>query len=314
MNRPPRIARHSKLALAALATAVLCLGGATAGASEDSTSPIVGIWSFNGGQIGVQRLSDGTYTGTVVAETTFAECPHPVGQPIWTGMTEHKDGLFTGYHQWYEVECKINPTLGPTAWRVLEEPNGDRYMRVCFSHPDPGTPEPPMPTISPDGAPKEPSEYAEHDVTYGCYNSKSIAPLPVVQGTSGGKTGARGGGSGSSSNSSAEGAGKGPLPTVDTLSLPATNKCLSAKLFVIRLKDPQYDPFKTVTIVFKGHKLKTTRHGAYVTATINLAGVHGKSFTVKVKATTVLGHTLSATRTYHRCGKHKKAGKGHKKG
>jgi hypothetical protein len=292
VNRP--LCHTPRLLLAlTLATVSLLCGGATAGASEEPTSPIVGVWTFNGGEIAVKPLGKGTYIGVVVSPTTFAECTHETGEQIWSEIKEQSDGYYWGLHQWFEADCKRNPKLGPTAWRVLQEPSGARYMRVCFSHPDTS-----QPKISPDGT--------SEGVTYGCYNSTPIAPLPVVQGSSSG-------GSGSGSPGGSGGGEKGPLPTVETLSLPSAKKCLAAKLFVIRLKDPRYDPFKTVTIVFKGHKLKTVRHGAYVTATINLAGVHGKSFTVKVKATTVLGHTLSATRSYHRCAKHK-AGKGHKKG
>src|SRR5438445_1864086 len=79
---PPRRRRPPRSLLLAIATAMLlAVGVAPAGAA----SSIEGIWSFNGGQIGVQRLANGTYAGTVVVETKFAECVHPVGQEIWVG-------------------------------------------------------------------------------------------------------------------------------------------------------------------------------------------------------------------------------------
>jgi hypothetical protein len=53
----------------------------------------------------------------------------------------------------------------------------------------------------------------------------------------------------------------------------------------------------------KGYKKKiaTARKGKYIVATINLKGLPKGAFTVKIHATTVLGHTLSASRTYHTC-------------
>lgn len=281
MNRPLHNTRRLLLPLVIVATTLLYAGAADAGAPTNTA--IEGVWSFNGGQIGVQRLSNGTYVGTVVAETKFAECAHPVGQQIWTGMTEQQDGSYWGLHQWYLAKCQENPERGPTAWRVLEETGGVHYMRVCFSHPGSS-----QPTIAASGAPRGESEYAAHGVTYGCYNSARIAPLPVAPGT--------------------EGAGEGGTSgSVESLSLPSANKCLSARLFKIRLKDPRYDPFKTVTITLKGHKLHTSRHGSYVIATVNLTSLKGKAFTIKVHATTVLGHRLSSHRTYHRCAKKPKS-------
>lgn len=245
---------------------LLALGVGTA--SAGATAGIEGVWSFNGGQIGVQRLSNGTYAGTVVAETQFSECVHPVGQQIWTGMTEQPDGSYWGLHQWYSANCQENPVPGPTAWRILEEANGSHYVRVCFSHP--GTSQP---TIAADGAPKEASEYAAYHVTYGCDSSALIAPLPGKKGASG-----------------SEG-----------LTLPSAKQCLKIRRFKIRLKNPKYDPFKKVTITLNGHKIGTSRKGNYVVATISLKGLRKGAFTIKVRATTVLGHHLSARRTYHTC-------------
>jgi hypothetical protein len=45
----------------------------------------------------------------------------------------------------------------------------------------------------------------------------------------------------------------------------------------------------------------TARKGKYIVATINLKGLPKGAFTVKIHATTVLGHTLSTSRTYHTC-------------
>jgi hypothetical protein len=272
--------------VAVVAAALLSVGAASAGAASKS-SEIEGVWSFNGGEVDVVAIPGGKFEGIVTVATKFAECTHSEGEHVWTEITPQTDGSYWGLHQWFHnpPTCEMNTTLGPTAWRVLHEPNGSRYLRVCFSHP--GTTQP---TIAPDGAPKAPSEYAEYHVTYGCDNSALIAPLPVVSGTSGsGKT------------------------VSESLTLPSAKQCLRPGLFKIRLKEPKYDPFKKVTITFKGHKVTTSRKGNYVVATINVKGLSKSAFTIKVSATTVLGHHLSTHRTYHICKKTKKHGKKAKK-
>jgi hypothetical protein len=266
-------ARSRRSLLTATATAIVLAIGST---SAVAASSIEGVWSFNGGQIAIQpsATANGTFMGTVVAATKFAECTHVVGEPIWTDITEQPDGSYWGLHQWFLGACERNPTRGPTAWRVLEEPGGAHYLRVCFSHP--GTTQP---TIAANGAPKGPTEYAAYGVTSGCYNSELIAALPVV------KPGGSGGVAGS----------------IERLTLPSAKKCLSLRLFKIHLADPQYDPLKTVIVTLKGRRIPTLRKGKYVVATINLKGLPKGSFTIKIHATTVLGHHLSASRTYHTC-------------
>jgi hypothetical protein len=270
--------RGRRSLLAAMAVAlVLAIGSASAVAA----SSIEGVWSFNGGQIAIQSspTANGTFEGTVVSATKFAECTHVVGEPIWTDITQQPNGSYWGLHQWFFGACERNPTRGPTAWRVLEEPSGAHYLRVCFSHPETS-----QPTIAASGAPKGPSEYAAYGVTYGCYNSALIAPLPVVAG-SGGVAG-----------------------SIERLTLPSAKKCLSLRLFRIHLADPQYDPLKTVIVTLKGRRIPITRKGKYLVATIDLKGLPKGAFTVKIHAMTVLGHHLSASRTYHTCiGKPKKS-------
>jgi hypothetical protein len=266
-RRPPRRPRRPRaLSLMIAAVMLLGVGAASAGAAS---SPIEGVWSFGGGQIAVQPTAGGTFTGTVVVATKFAECAHPVGQQIWTGMTLQPDGSYFGFHQWYETaapSCKPNPTAGPTAWRVLEGASGSHYLRVCLS--TPGTAQP---TVAANGTCV--------GATYGGVSSALTAPLPVA--------------------TSKEGL------TKESLSLPSAKKCLSVRLFQIHLPDPKNDPLKKVSITIKGYKRKiaTARKGKYIVATIDLKGLPKGAFTVKIKATTVLGHTLSASRTYHTCKK-----------
>ncbi len=138
MDRPKYSLLRRAALLATVVAAMLTIGVASAGAA----SSIEGVWAFNGGQIAVQPLSNGTLVGTVVTETTFAECGHPVGQQIWTGITPQADGSYWGLHQWYfeKSGCALNPTLGLAAFRVLEGSSGSHYLRVCLSNP--GTTQP----------------------------------------------------------------------------------------------------------------------------------------------------------------------------
>jgi len=255
-------------AVAALLTLLVCAAGAGASAS------IEGVWAFDDGQIAITPAANGTFVGTVVDETKFAECTHPVGQQIWTDIVPQPDGSYWGHHQWYfEGTCAPNPTLGPTAWRVEQATDGSMYMRVCFS--EPGTTQPTIPASGP-----------EANVTYGCVNSALTAPLPspAASGVSG-----------------------------ERLSLrPSAKRCVSARLFKIHLAEPSYDPFKTVRVTVAGHRIKTVRKGKYVVGTIDLRGLPRGAFTVRIQVTTVLGHHLSGSRTYHTCARkprHTKPGK-----
>src|SRR5580692_6402116 len=135
------IARRSLLPVPIVPLAALALGG---GATAAESNTIEGVWSFKGGSIAISPLTDGSFQGVVDTETTFAECPHPAGQVAWTDMKQQPDGSFWGDDAWFVREgggeCKQDPNLGPTAWRVLENSTGGHYLKVCFSHP--GTSQP----------------------------------------------------------------------------------------------------------------------------------------------------------------------------
>jgi hypothetical protein len=287
-RRPPR-RRFGRLTLAIAAVMLLGVGVASASAA----SSIEGVWSFGGGKIAIQPEGNSNkFEGVVVSPTTFAACIHPVGQKIWKEMTLQSNGSYFGFHQWYQNSspCVLDPTLGPTAWRVIEESNGSHYLGVCLSRP--GTTQP---TIAASGTCT--------GATYGSVSSGLISELPTTGSRTNGGSGSSGGsgGSGSSGGSGTEG-------PKENLSLPSAKQCLSVRLFKIHLQDPKYDPFKTVSVTIKGykHKIATARKGNYIVATINLKGLPKGAFTVEIKATTVLGHTLSANRTYHTCKKKSK--------
>ena len=93
--------RRLALPIALLTTLALAVAGgigvASAGASSNSS--IEGVWAFENGQIAIHPTAGGTFTGTVVVPTMFAECVHPVEQSIWTGMTLQPDGSYWGFHQ-----------------------------------------------------------------------------------------------------------------------------------------------------------------------------------------------------------------------
>jgi hypothetical protein len=252
------------LAIAAIAL-LLTVGAGTAAA----TSNIEGIWSFNGGQIAVQPAANGTFEGIVEVPTKFATCTHPVGQHIWTDMTLQSDGSYWGLHQWYEsTACTENPKyLGPTAWRVVEESNGSRYLRICLS--EPGKSQPTIPTGTQGAG------------SYGCQNSALTAPLAT--------------------------SGVGSFKQV--VSLPSAAKCLSGRKFLIHIHGSKYDLFKSVVVTLRGHKLAIVHHGDTYIATVNLKGLPPGAFTVKIKAVTFRGHTLSGSRTYHTCAKAPKKSK-----
>jgi hypothetical protein len=280
-RKTPRVGRlrcPRSLLLAIAVVMLLGVGAASAGAA----SSIEGIWSFGGGQIAIQPLSDGTFVGTVVAETKFAECTHPVGQQVWTGMTLQPDGSYFGSHLWYESKpgspCIENTERGRTAWRVIEA-NGSRFLRVCFSTPESGAPQP---TIAPDGAPNGPSEYAEHHVTYGCVNSSPTAPLPIIEPNNPG--GSSPGGSFSKA-----------------VILPATTLCVKLNSLKIKLQDPKFDPLKEVVIRIKGKKVASVHSIKQLKKGIQLKGLPNGTYTLKIVATTVLDQKLSGSRTYHSC-------------
>jgi len=286
-RRPPR--RHfGRLTTLLIAAAMLLgVGVASAGASSN----IEGVWSFGGGQIAIQpEGTSGKLEGIVVSPTTFAACVHPDGQQIWKEMTLQSNGSYFGFHQWYKSAptCALDPTLGPTAWRVIEESKGSHYLGVCLSNP--GTSQPAIATSG-----------TCTGATYGSVSSALVSELPTTGTGSGTSGGSGSGGSGSSG-------GSGTAGPKESLSLPNSKQCLSARLFKIHLQDPKYDPFKTVSVTIKGykHKIATARKGKYIIATINLKGLPKGAFTVKIKATTVLGHSLSASRTYHTCKKKSK--------
>jgi hypothetical protein len=278
-SRAPSGKPRSLLLLAIVAMVLLGAIATVQVASASPTSPIEEVWSFSGGQVAIQAQPGGTFVGTVVAPTSFAECTHPVGEAMWTDITPQPDGSYWGLHQWYfeNAGCLRNPTLGKTAWRVLEAANGAHYLLVCFSSPGD-----PQPTIAPNGV--------VANVTYGCRESAQIAPVPVQVAPSS-KAGVQ----------AFEEAVT--LPSVDQggPKKGSAQKCFSRRVFQIHLRDPKYDPLKEVVVTIRGRRVAVVRRGKVFASTIDLKGLPRGTFTVKIRVTTVLGHHLFGSRTYHTC-------------
>jgi hypothetical protein len=256
--------RNARRRLAACVGVCLLISMLIVSGASASVS-IEGVWSFNSGQIAIKpEGAGGKFEGVVVSATKFGTCVHPVGQRIWTGITPRPDGSYWGFHQWYfeTSACVENTQLGLTAWRVEEPSGGARQLRVCLS--EPGKAQPTIPSGSPGiGA------------SFGCVSSARIAALPTK--SSGGSGG------------------------TEKLSLPNTKQCVSLRHFQIHLRDPAYDPFKEVVVSLRKHTIAVKRHGRYIVASIDLRGFPVGVFTLHVRATTVLGHHLTASRTYHTC-------------
>jgi hypothetical protein len=254
--------------------AILAFSGPVAAATPNS---IEGVWSFNGGAVEIQPLSDGTFQGTVVKPTKFVNCSHPEGQIMWTNMHPQADGSFAGLHQWYHSNCEVNPVLGYTVWRVLESSSGARVLKVCFNNPG-GTIQP---TIAADGK--------EANVTYGCQESSPLAPPQKVEGEGTGK-----GGSGS---------GSGVITFNQTVGLPNAKACVSQTSLKIALKDPKYDPLKEVVVKLNGKKVADVKGVKRIKKGITLTKLPSGTYKISVVATTVLNQRLTGSQTYKSCTK-----------
>jgi hypothetical protein len=251
------------MALLTALAAILLVAGA---GSASAAAPIVGVWSFSGGKVAIQAQSDGTFAGTVVAPTKFAECTHPAGEQMWTQITPQADGSYWGSHQWFfaDAECIPNPALGPTAWRVLSN-NSSQFLRVCFSEPGSNA----QPTIAADGS--------NTKATFGCVDSARISALPKL--------------------SSAK--------LARFAHLPRNRSCLGGRKLRINLQDPDNDPFSKIEVSLRSGKLhrKATvkRHSHNAIATLSLKGLPEPDFTLSARLTTVLGRHLSLHRKYRLC-------------
>jgi hypothetical protein len=260
----------ARRALTLLPIALLAALAFSASASA-ATNEIEGVWSFNGGSVAIERVAGGeTFQGKVETETKFDECPHVPGEIMWTNMKEGADGSFWGLHQWFHAGCKAESTfVGPTAWRVLHNAKGGRYLKVCFSRPGGDQPE-----IAPSGVETKPSGF------FGCYESSLIEPLPTSSGSGSGGSG--------------------------VLSTTTTKACVSQSTLKLKLKDSKNDPLKQVVISVNGKKVAAVKgvkaiNKALKKGGITLTKLPSGTYKISVTATTVLHKTLTGSQTYKSC-------------
>ncbi len=265
-----RRAVTASAATLAVCCAVAFAALAVAAASAAASSSIEGVWSFNGGSVAIQPEAGGKFTGTVLKTTQFAECPHQVGEQMWSDITERPDGSYWGLHQWFYAEsgCKLNPNLGPTAWRVL--PAGtSHFLRVCLTEPGEDAVQP---TIAPTGV--------SSGEPFTCVDSSLIGPLPENKPSeffdSGGGAGA-----------------------VDAAA------CLPANKIRIRIKAPKTNPLKEIHVALKGGGIRRVvrikpRPKTFI-AVIKLGRITAPTVRATVRLTTVLGAHLHHRHVYHRC-------------
>ena len=246
---------------------------AAAPSAAAAQADIEAVWSFSGGQVAVQVQDDGSFVGTVIRETTLANCPHPVGEQMWTGVRAQGDGSYWGGHQWFSnADCSAIPQRGNTAYRVLLRDDGARFLRVCFAAPE-----------NPEQQPKIDAAGNETDpaVPDDCRDSDLVSPLP---------------------------AGKPKIDQIATLpKLGGKKKCLSRRSFKIRLKEPRGDALTSAEVFLNGKSIEV-RKGKRLTAPINLKGLPKGRYTVKIVAKTVLGKTISGKRKYRTCAKKRRGG------
>jgi hypothetical protein len=248
-------ARRLSLLVALAAVCGLSSFAATAGA----VGSIERVWSFQEGAVDVVAQPKGAFLGVVSVATKFAKCVHPVNEQMWIQMEPQPDGSYWGLHRWYYETCVPNPTYGPTAWRVIQNQQKEEVLRVCFSAPESGS----QPTIAPDGT--------HAHATYGCVDSKPIAPVPSA------------------------------TTFKQAVTLPSAKGCVRLRSLTIKLRNPKYDPLKQVVVWVNRKKVANLRGVKKLKHAIRLKHLPKGRFTVKVLAVTVLNHRLTGSRSYTGC-------------
>ena len=254
----------SRAALVALALTLVAAAPAAA-----QSDPIEAVWTFSGGQVAVDPQPDGSFVGTVIRQTQFAECPHPAGEKMWTEIRKQPDGQYFGKHQWFRIADCSPINRGNSAFRILQRPDGATFLRVCFAHPD--NPDK-QPTIAPDGT------SANTDVS--CDDSDFVSATPRT-----------------------------PPKLSDIVTLPRqTRRCASRRRFGIRLKEPPGDALASAKITLNRRSLRVVRRNGRLTSTVDLRGLPRGRYALKIVAKTVRGKTIQGTRRYRTCGKRRRIG------
>jgi hypothetical protein len=96
------------------------------------------------------------------------------------------------------------------------------------------------------------------------------------------------------------------------LGLPPAKACLSHRSFAIHVHQPAGYPKILSAEVLLGRKREGIVQGKRITSQVNLRGLPAGTFTIVIRAHLQGGRTLTGTRTYHTCAKHRLKGHHHR--
>lgn len=232
-------------------------------ASAQSTSDFANVWSFNGGEVGVVKNPDKSFTGIVVRATRTGSCVHPIGEKIWTGARLGANLSWSGQHVWFLTgPCRLAPATGNTTWKIFKNTNGKTFLRGCYAN-----------WARPDIVPT----FAGADGV--CTpDFASIKDLTV----------------GSTIDSDYVASRKGTFKAIAKF---PKSKCLG-KTLKLKFADPPTDALSTVKV--SAGKFKKTLTRASLSLNLKIAKGSGK-VKVGVVAKTLLGHTIKGSKTYRTC-------------
>jgi hypothetical protein len=263
---------HLPLRAALLALALTLAAAAPAAAQSD---PIEAVWEFGGGQVAVERQADGSFIGTIIRPTTLSTCTHQNGEQMWIEIRSQPDGQYFGRHQYFRTSDCTFIERGMIALRVLQNPQGQTFLRVCFDDPERSPNE--QPNIAPDGT----NTATDDD----CRDSTLVAPLS-----------------------------KEPPKLADVVAgLPPQRRgCASRRRFPIRLKEPPGDAIAATPkpkVTRNGKSIPVRFTGGRWRSVIDLRGLPRGRYTFKITARTVRGKTITGSRRYRTCGKVRRIGR-----
>jgi hypothetical protein len=261
---------HLALRAALCALALTLVAAAPAAAQTD----IEAVWTFSGGQVAVDPQPDGTWIGTIVRPTQLSSCVHQNGEQMWTQVRRQPDGQYFGLHQYFRTSDCSFIERGMIALRVLRNPQGQEYLRVCFDDPERSPNE--QPTIAPDG-----SNATTDD---GCRDSELVSRAANTP---------------------------PKLADVVTGLPPQRRGCASRRRFPIRLKEPPGDAIAATPkprVTRNGKAIPVRFVAGRWRSVIDLRGLPRGRYTFRIVATTVRGRTIRGSRRYRTCGKRRRIG------
>jgi hypothetical protein len=246
---------------AAMAIAVGAITMATAGsASAQSTSDFANVWAFNGGQVGVIKNADKSFTGIVVRATKSGSCVHPVGEKIWTNVRLGTNLSWSGQHVWFLTgPCRLAPATGNTTWKIFKNTQGKTLLRGCYAN-----------WARPDIQPQFIAGITECTPAFANVNEGATIDSDFVPSRKG---------------------------TFKSIARFPKSKCIG-KTLKFKFAEPPTDALATVTVT--SGKFTKTLTRPNLSLSLKVAPGSGK-VTVKVRAKTLLRHTIKGAKTYKTC-------------